>query len=174
MVATAAAVVAAKKISNRGKIMQSIVFNDCIGKRISSLEQMRKGLRLFGVLDIVANNEELFESLFVYKDSQLTMDLLMQQVTFEIEGEEDEKIKNVKEKFTKYLEKADRKKLEEFLLYCTGSKLLPLQKIRVKFAEGDGIVGSTCLMELTLPLALDDNFAVAFDCLLNTSVFSTV
>ena len=62
--------------------MESVVYNDAIGKRVGSLEQIRKGLKLMDVLDLSANHE-ILQPLFVYSESDITLDRFLEKIEFE-------------------------------------------------------------------------------------------
>ena len=54
--------------------MESVVYNDAIGKRVGSLDHIRKGLKLMDVLDLLPANYEILQALFVISESNITLD----------------------------------------------------------------------------------------------------
>ena len=147
--------------------MQSLVYHDAIGKRFVALEQIQKGMKLMGVLDVVSHNIDLFEPMFVYNEQQVTSSLLLDKITF---SEEIEKSQIAGQYLTCYIE-AERNILDEILVFCPGYKMLPFQKISVYFKLGDGAAVSTCVYRLTLPLVYlnYNDFKVKIDCILGIS-----
>ncbi len=148
--------------------MQSLVYHDAIGKRFVALEQIRKGMKLGGVLDVVSHNINLFEPMFVYNEQQITPSLFMEKIVF---PEETEESKTARQYLTRYIEEAERNTLDEILIFCTGCKMLPYQYISVYFKLGDGAAVSTCAYRLTLPLVYLNygDFKVKIDCILGIS-----
>ena len=125
--------------------MESVVYNDASGKRVGSLEQIRKGLKLMDVLDLQSANHEILQPLFVYSESDITLARFLEKIEFEKRNE------TTCSFFIHYLQKAGPQKLEKILMYLIGCRFLPLGKIKVKFIDGDGFANSTCLLELQLP-----------------------
>eukprot|EP00794_Sanderia_malayensis_P002230 gene2230-2539_t len=136
-------------MSTRDTIIQGLVFHDVIGKRVAAFDQLRKGLKLLEVFEVMRENSSLFEPLFVYRDDQLTSALLIEKLRFQDVSEESQ----VPYQYLRqYLQYATRTTLERFLVFCTGCKILPMQPIRVVFSKhSDGIFASTCSLQLTLP-----------------------
>ena len=102
--------------------MQNLVYHDAIGKRFVALEQIRKGMKLAGVLDVVSHNIDLFEPMFVYNKQQITPSLLLEKIVF---PEETEESQIAWQYLTHYIEEAERNTLDEILVFCTGCKMLP-------------------------------------------------
>ena len=151
--------------------MQSLVYHDAIGKRFVALEQIRKGMKLMGVLDVVSHNIDLFEPMFVYNEQQITPSLLLEKIVF---PEETEESQTAQQYLTQYIEEAERNIQDEILVFCTGCKMLPFQKISVYFKLGDGAAVSTCAYRLTLPLVYLNygDFRVKIDCILGISSYA--
>ena len=63
--------------------MESVVYNDASGKRAGSLEQIRKGLKLMDVLDLLSGNHEILQLLFVYRESDITLDRFLENIEFD-------------------------------------------------------------------------------------------
>ena len=80
--------------------MGSVVYNDPIGKRIGSLEQICKGLKLMDVLDFLSANHEILQPLFVYSESDITLDGFLEKIESE-KGNE-----TIRSFFIRYLQKA--------------------------------------------------------------------
>ena len=156
--------------------MQSLVYHDAIGKRFVALEQIWKGMKLMGVLDVVSHNIDLFEPMLVYKEQQITPSLLLEKIVFPEETEESqtEESQTAQQYLTQYIEEAERNILDEILVFCTGCKMLPFQKISVYFKLGDGAAVSTCAYRLTLPPVYLNygDFRVKIDCILGISSYA--
>ena len=80
--------------------MESVVYNDASGKRVGSLEQIRKGLKLMDVLDLLSANHEILQPLFVYSESDITLDGFLKKIESE-KGNE-----TIRSFFIRYLQKA--------------------------------------------------------------------
>ena len=120
-------------------MMQSLVYQDVIGKRMVALQQIRKGMEILGFLDVLAKNADHFEPLFVYKADQLTFSVFAEKLSFSDLNEEHHRIHDY---LIQYLQEADTKKLEAFIHFCTGCKALPLQNIRVVFSTNPAVLVS--------------------------------
>lgn len=143
-------------MSNRDSVMQQIIFNDVVAKRVAVLNQLRSGLKLMGLLDIITANPSLYESLFVYKKDYLTFETLMLHLDFDASAKVE--FPETHELFVNYLREMNLEKMEVFLVFATGAKLLPTKKIKVKYEEGlSGVGTSTCLLSIKIPVAIQDN-----------------
>ena len=58
---------------NRDIILQAIMFHEIIGKRTSALNQLRDGLKVLGVLDVIESNPILCAPLFIYQHDSITV-----------------------------------------------------------------------------------------------------
>ena len=67
--------------------MESVVCNNAIGKRIGSLEQTRKGLKLMDILDLLSANHKILQPLFVYSENDIKLKRFLEKIEFE-EGNE--------------------------------------------------------------------------------------
>ena len=130
---------------------------DVLGKRKISYDQIRKGLKNLGVLDQLGKNPDLFSELFVTKE-KLTSEEVMKVLKFDNDVSE----KN-KEFLNRFLQKCSESKLQEFLLFVTASKQLPLvSKIIVKEDNSNAIFGHTCVFTIVLPsFSTYEDFEVA-------------
>ena len=98
-----------------------------------------------GVLDQLGKKTDLFSELFVIKD-KLTYEEVMKVLKFDDDVSE----KN-KECLNRFLQKCSESKLQEFLLFVTASKQLPLvSKITVKEDNSYAIFGHTCVFTIIL------------------------
>ena len=88
--------------------MESAVYNDVISKRVGSLEQTRKGLKLRDVIDFLSANHEILQPL----------DRFLEKIKFE-EGNE-----ITRSFFIRYLQKANPQKLEKIVMYLTRCRFL--------------------------------------------------
>ena len=48
--------------------MQSVIVHDVIGKRVAALQQIWKGLKILGFLDVLVENPQLFEVFFIHDE----------------------------------------------------------------------------------------------------------
>ena len=145
-----------------------LLFHEVIGKRTSALNQLRDGLKLLGVLDVIENNPKLCEPLFVYDESSLTPTTLKSILRFDNCPDE------VKQHVLQYVTTSSKKNLENFVKFVTGGSVLPTS-ISIKMSDHDkaeGIFASTCSKEIVLPTVLKDysELSELLDSVLNPSL----
>eukprot|EP00112_Aurelia_sp_Birch-Aquarium-sp1_P013576 Seg2884.1 transcript_id=Seg2884.1/GoldUCD/mRNA.D3Y31 product="G2/M phase-specific E3 ubiquitin-protein ligase" protein_id=Seg2884.1/GoldUCD/D3Y31 len=133
--------------------MQYIMLHDVIGKRVAALEQIRKGLQMLGSLDVMMKNPAIFESFFVYKETDLSADLLLEKLRFDVFQDEVPKVKGF---LLRYIEEACQIDLERLLVFVTGCKSLPSKKIDVKVCDETGFFASTCMLQLKIPSGFEN------------------
>ena len=115
--------------------------HDILGKRKISYDQIRKGLKNLGVLDQLEKNPDLFSELFLTKE-KLTSEEVMKVMKYGNSVSE----KN-KDFLNRFLRRCSEYKLQQFLLFVTASKKLPLvSKITVKEDNSNAIFGHTCVL----------------------------
>ena len=153
------------KKSTKNLISQNLIVYDVLGKRKISYDQIRKGLKNLGVLNQLERNPDLFSELFVTKE-KLTSEEVMKVLKFDNDVSE----KN-KEFLNRFLQKCSESKLQEFLLFVTASKQLPLvSKITVKEDNSNALFGHTCVFTIVLAsFSTYEDFEVALLSLLNSS-----
>ncbi len=61
-------------------MIQSLVYKEVIEKRIVALQQIRKGMETFRVLDVFAKNADLFEPLIVYRADQMIFNMIAEKL----------------------------------------------------------------------------------------------
>ncbi len=139
-------------MSTNAKVIQGIIMYEVIAKRKVALDQLRDGLKILGILDEMQRFPQLFECAFIYKNVELTSEIVNDCLRYADALSEQEQ--NVKSMVTRFIEESSSIRLTEFLQYCTGSKSIPLVigfQIKVKF-HGEGYFhSSTCTFTLTLP-----------------------
>lgn len=128
--------------------MQYIILHDVIGKRVAALEQIRKGLQMLGFLDVLMKNPAFFESFFVYTEADLSANLLLEKLKFDVFQDKAPKVKGF---LIQYIQEACQDDLERLLVFVTGCKSLPSQKIDVKIYDETGFFVSTCMLQLKIP-----------------------
>ena len=137
-------------MNTRETVAQGIIFHDVLGKCIAGLDQIRKGLSVLGVRDVIEKNKELFKALFCYDQEQLCADALINRLEFD--NEQIDTHKATHGFFTKFIKTADKKTLQSFCLYCTGCINLPFSaSIKVKYEGDQGFYASTCLYVIRVP-----------------------
>ena len=145
--------------------------HDVIGKRKVSLDQIRQGLEILGVGEHVKKYPTMFENFFVSKKLYLPNDVIT--VLRYDESEPCETIQYLLE----FLRCADHTDLQNFVIYCTGSKLLPiLSGISIKVESTNAIFGHTCMSRLVLPSTFN-NYNTFKECMKATicgKVFTSV
>lgn len=110
-----------------------------------------------GFLEKMNKYPVLFEELFVFKGSSLTIEAVVSRLTFPTTMDNDEK--RVHGFLTKFLMASSQDTLKMFLTFVPGAPCLPyfgLQILSVKFSEQPSIFASTCLCEITLPKLFGD------------------
>jgi len=157
--------------------MQGIIFNNVLGKRIPALDQIRKGLNLYGVRELLENNPSIFRSLFCYDATNLNAESILHRVEFVSDAVE--KNKKTHTYFMNFIKCASQSILERFCIFCTGSKSLPLSAKLTVNIEGDkGFYASTCSFTIDIPIgySCQRDFSESFNAVLNEekSAFSVV
>lgn len=122
------------------------MFHEVISKRTSALNQLRDGLKILGVLEVIENNPSLCLPLFTYETDSLTAEKVGNVLRFD-DSCSNEMIQYV----LKYLTLYQEKDIEKFVKFVTGATILPAT-IHVKVDDkSDGVFASTCSNEITLP-----------------------
>ena len=137
-------------------VSQNLIVHDILGKRKISYDQIRKGLKNLGVLDQLEKNPDLFSELFLTKE-KLTSEEVMKVMKYDNSVSE----KN-KDFLNRFLQRCSECKLQQFLLFVTASKQLPLvSKITVKADNSNAIFGGACVFTIVLPsFSSYENFEV--------------
>eukprot|EP00112_Aurelia_sp_Birch-Aquarium-sp1_P003804 Seg143.7 transcript_id=Seg143.7/GoldUCD/mRNA.D3Y31 product="hypothetical protein" protein_id=Seg143.7/GoldUCD/D3Y31 len=100
--------------ATKDSMVQSLVYQDVIGKRIVALQQIRKGMEILGFFYVLAKSADLLEPLFVYKADQLTFNVIAEKLSSPELNEEHRKVHDY---LMRFLEEADTKKLEIFIQF---------------------------------------------------------
>lgn len=97
-------------------------------------------MSMLDFLDVLANNGDILEPVFVYRHDYLNADVLLGIFRYD-------KSKSTYSEIHKYLARfvgeCTKVQLELLLLYCTGAKVLPMKEISVKYVNQDGVFSST-------------------------------
>lgn len=101
-----------------------------IGKRIPALQQLRKGMELLQVLEVIEANASLFEPLFVYQHGQLSVETVKAKLKFDKTKDDHAHLHQF---FMRFLQNANFKELESFWIFCRGSRQLPSCDIHVSY-----------------------------------------
>ena len=143
-------------------VIQSIIIHDVIGRPKIVLDQLRDGLGALGFGARMKDFPDLFQKLFVPGETELKSADVINVLNFPASlSEEEETTKN---HLLGFLQKAEAKILQDFLVFTTGAPCLPnfgLGKIDVKFDSDPSIFASTCLQSLTLPKSFPDEATFA-------------
>ena len=143
-------------------VIQSIIIHDVIGRPKIVLDQLRDGLGALGFGARMKDFPDLFQKLFVPGETELKSVDVINVLNFPASlSEEEETTKN---HLLGFLQKAEAKILQDFLVFTTGAPCLPnfgLGKIDVKFDSDPSIFASTCLQSLTLPKSFPDEATFA-------------
>ena len=140
-----------------------------------ALQQIRCGLKLLGFLDVLTNHPKLLEPVFVCTEDYLTAEVVFSILDFDDSKDQYPVIHGY---FTAYVGECERQELEDLLIYCTGSKILPFHKIKVKYSKEEGLFSSTCLFHLKIPVGFENNqdFQLCFKalCASSSKAFTSV
>lgn len=132
-----------------------MMVHDIFVRRKESYDQIRRGLKILGILDIVTDNTESMKRYFVPSKQQLVPTDVIDRLQFEENTSSDKR--NL---ITEAIESFDHSMLQKLLFYVSGTKLMlqlyPSKKIDISFKSTDAIVGDTCAFGLILPLGVDD------------------
>ena len=131
-------------------LLHTIIFHEVIAKRSAALDQLREGMRDLGVLDAISENPEIFLPLFVYSEENISFINVKGIIKFDASCSAD-----TADHVIRCLTSMTKDSLENFVVFCTGSKFLPNQPITIKSAEGEGIFASTCLYEVIIPTQIE-------------------
>ena len=114
---------------------------------------------MLGVGEHLKMYPEFYEPLFVCINSYKP-DEMLALLKYPIKDDRSNKMKSFLEKFLKEL---DSLILSHFLIFCTGSKILPrISGITVKFEQSDAIFGHTCMCYIVIPFFVDyQDFKIA-------------
>lgn len=118
-----------------------------MAKRVGLLDQMRNGLKLYGLLDAMMEAPDLFEHFFVANATFINGEIVFTKLEFE----NDVEYSQSHEYFTEFVKSIENKMANDFFIFCTGCKFLPRKMIQVKYGNFNGITTSTCLFQLSLP-----------------------
>ena len=144
-------------------VIQSIIIHDVIGRPKIVLDQLRDGLGTLGFGARMKDVPDLFQKLFVPGDTELRSADVINVLNFPASLSEEEA--TTKSHLLEFLQKAEGKILQDFLVFTTGAPCLPnfgLGKIDVKFDSDHSIFASTCnLQNLTLPNSSPDEATFA-------------
>lgn len=132
------------------------------------MDQLRKGLKTLGVLEQIQSNPDLYEKLFVGNTIVKSQDLL-DKVDFE---DTEDKHRNF---FIKFLEESSMETLEAILIYITGTKFLPREKIIVVFNNRNDFFSSVCSSKLHCPIFENyEDFKSTLLCMFEGKSFTSV
>ena len=143
---------------------------EVIGKRKMGLDQLRKGLKTLGVLEMMEKYPQLFEDLFHPKPKPLTPLCVRENFLFpQHPNEEDHLIIGM---LIRFVEQSSRERLQCFSKFCIGEndiRLIQGKKIAVEFHNQSYIQASTCSLKLQLPTSISsyDLFEMALQAVLS-------
>lgn len=117
-----------------------------------ALDQLRKGLKTLGVLEVMEKFPELFEDLFHPKPKPLTPECVKEHLLFPQQPSDVDH--QVIRMLILFLEQSNQETLRGFLKFCIGGndiRLIQGKKIVVEFHNQGYIQASTCSLKLQLP-----------------------
>ena len=129
---------------------------DILVKRKTSLDQLRTGLGILGVLEIIQRHSDSMSRYFVCRKVEMKASDLIEKLEFD----PDTPPLN-QSLLVEVLSGYDNDMIEKLLMYISGVNdvfsLYPNQKIKVKFTKNsDSFLGGTCDFLLNLPLQVHD------------------
>ena len=132
-----------------------MIIYDVLIKRKPSLDQLRTGLGILGVLDAMKKNPASMAQYFVYPKKKMTPSDLMNKVDFD-----DETSLEQQQLFENVISSYSHEMIEKFLVFVSGTNNLCRfsqdQRICVKFTDAPSIFASTCTMEVNIPSQVKD------------------
>lgn len=139
-------------MSTKTKVIQSVLMYEVISKRKVALDQLQSGLKILGILDEMQRYPQLFQSVFTFKNQELTSEIVNHCFKYpEVLSEQEQ---NVKSMITRFIDQSPSERLMQFMQYCTGSKSIPSVRsfqIKVEFHSEGYIHCSTCTFSLMIP-----------------------
>lgn len=60
------------KIKNKTALLQQLLLDELIQKRKAALDEVRQGLKISCVLDIICSHRDIFEEVFLYRNAPVT------------------------------------------------------------------------------------------------------
>lgn len=160
---------------NKMMVIQSIIIHDVIGRPKIVLDQLRDGLAILGFGEKMKNNPDLFQKLFVLAETELSPADVIDVLEFPASVHDDYEEATTKGYLIAFLQAADTKVLQKFLIHTTGAPCLPnfgLGKITVKFESDDpSVFASACLNSLSLPKRVPNQevFSPSLEAIINTA-----
>jgi HECT-domain (ubiquitin-transferase). len=140
-----------------------MMIHDIIVKRKASLDQLRVGLEILGVLKAIKSSPMSMARYFIQNSKEVKTSDLISKLEFH-EGTSDLN----KNTFLHVVSNFNQESIKKFLVFVTGTanifSLYPSQKIKVKFNESAEIFASTCEFLLILPSNIN-NSAILKDAL---------
>lgn len=138
-------------------IIQSMMIHDIIVKRKASLDQLRCGLQILGVLRAITNNPDSMAKFFIQSTNEISPEALVSKLEF---AANELATESNKEKLRFALSTFTNEDINKLLLFVTGTSnifsLYPSQKIKVRFLQVDEICASTCDFSLVIPDGIED------------------
>lgn len=126
--------------------MQGMIYHHILGKRIPALEELRKGMELYGIRDLIENNKDKFRKYFCCEE--LSSSAVIASLNFV--NKEDEP--HTHSLLVNFLKASNQQYLKKFLLFTTDNKMLPFGKsIKVEYLKKEGFYASTCTLKLDIP-----------------------
>lgn len=120
-----------------------------------ALDQIRKGLKSLGVLELMEKYPQLFEDLFHPKPMPLTAVCIKENLLFPQQlNEVDHQVIGM---LVRFLDQSSQERLQGFLKFCTGGndiRLIQGKKIAVEFHDQNYIQASTCSLKMMLPTSV--------------------
>ena len=140
---------------NKQHVMQSIVLDGVFGKRKILYDQIREGLKITGVLEILSNNPEMMGYFFLY-GHQITID------NFSFDDSSVELIPF----FKKFIDVESEDTVLKVCYYISGRRgVSATSKLHVECEHSDAYNASTCDEGITIPSGVKGNYELFSVCL---------
>lgn len=135
------------------RVIQALVVHDVFAQRKASLDQLREGLQTLKFDEKMRLHPDLFQVLFIPPTStKLVPEDVLAILEFPLTVGDEEETKSY---VMTYIRNGNRDMLEKFLVFATGSPVIPnfgFGKIDVQFeVDAPSIFASTCLNSITFP-----------------------
>jgi len=122
-----------------------------MGRRKVLLDQLRKGLKMLGVLEEIMKFPTTYEKFFI--PGSLSPQIVVSILCFQKEEENHPVAQNLK----RYITESSESDLENFLMFTMATKIvLPSTSLDIIISQEDGFSSKTCFNKFHVPEALKE------------------